>query len=362
MVIRIVIANASGRGANPMGGNRYGGVPLLEPGGSSQSEFSDSNSNALLLRQPSSGRDSADFSFEMVFRVLRKRKWSVIGSMLLLFSLALGASLYMTPKYEAISTIEMNKENFDTLGLDNLEQLPGRGADALDYNVTLQTQMNVLQSDSLLFQVVTQLGLEKRKEFTLSPSYFDSNQVIKELTLPLEKSPLRRDQIHKTFEKELKVKNTSGTPLIEIHFRSPDPQVAADVVNTLVNDYLDQNYHTRYAATARASEWLGKQLGDLKSQIDRSQQKLTKMQKEAGVLGADEPHNMVITKLDELNKQLTAAEATRILKETVYQLAKSGNPELISAMASSSLMKAPVQRQIPVHFLSCKVCVPRRHS
>src|SRR5262249_32358802 len=54
----------------------------------------------------------------------------------------------------------------------------------------------------------------------------------------------------------------------------------------------------------------------------------------------DEANNVVMAKLEELNKQLTAAEANRILKQAVWQLAKTGDPELISGMAGSSLVGA----------------------
>jgi capsular exopolysaccharide synthesis family protein len=243
----------------------------------------------------------------------------------------------MTPKYEAVSTIVVNKESSDLLGLESLASAVSSASDSVDYTTTLQTQANALQSDSLAFQVAEQLGLERRKEFSITPSRSNSDEIAKELKLPLEQAPLRRERIRSVFKKNLKIKPISGTRLIEVHFQSSDPQIAAAIVNCLVNDYLEEYFHTRSVATAQVSDWLSKQLADVKSQVDDSQQKLNQVQKESGLLGQDEANNVVMTKLDDLNKQLTAAQADRILKQTVYELVKSGNPELLATAPSLGL-------------------------
>jgi len=323
-----------------------------------------SGQERALLRPMTSGAMSNedDFSFAELWRILQKRKWTIATAVVVMAGLALAASLYMTPKYEAVSSIEVNKENSDMLGLSALEGMAGGGAsDSLDYSVTLQTQADVLHSDSLVFQVADQLALEKRKEFALKPGWPDRERIEAELKLPLEKAPLRREKIHQVFEKNLTVKPAKGTRIIEVRFLSPDPQVAADVVNTLVNDYLEQYFRTRYAATAQASDWLAKQLSDLKGQAEEAQERLNQLQKQAGILGVMLPtegsHSAMgnrtsgvtslstwpaMDKLQDLNRQLTTAETDRILKETVYRLTKSGNPELIANIASSGLTTTSV--------------------
>lgn len=293
-------------------------------------------------------QEEDELSLPELWRICQLRRWIILGLTVAGFFAALLLSLWMTPKYESRALLEVNKENSDTLGLDSLESMGGGGSDSLDYNVTLQTQATALKSDSLLFQVTDQLGLEKRKEFAIKPGWSNAEQVAAEKKLPLEKSPLRRERIHKAFEKNLQVKPMGGTRIIEVSFRSPDPQVAANVVNSLTSDFLEQYFRTRYMATAQASEWLSKQLNDLKSQVDDSQTRLNELQKEAGILGVVLPGKNgdlgqgtltswpAMDKLTELNRQVAAAQADRIVKETIYHLAKSGNPELVFGLANSS--------------------------
>jgi capsular exopolysaccharide synthesis family protein len=270
-------------------------------------------------------------------RILKRRQRTVVASIAACFLLALLVSLLMSPQYESVSLIEVNKENSDFLGLDAWQT---GVSDSLDYNLTLETQANVLRSDSLAFQVAEQLGLEKRPEFSPAKGWFDTGRAPAEQNQPLEKAPLRRRRISQAFRRYLTVRTLPGTRMIEVRFRNRDPQLAADVVNTLVGDYLEQYFRTRYNATAQASEWLSKQLAELKSQVEEAQEKVVEYQKEAGILGTDEAHNVVMAKLEELNQQLTAAETNRMLKQTGYRIAQTGNAELISTVGSSNLLGA----------------------
>jgi len=192
-----------------------------------------------------------DLSLRDFWRILKRRRRTVVASIAACLLLALVVSLVMTPKYESVSIIEVNKENSDILGLDALQT---GVSDSLDYTITLETQANVLRSDSLAFQVAEQLGLEKRMKPSLLSAWFDDDRAQAEQNLPLEKAPLRRRLISKAFQKSLKVKTLPGTRMIEVHFLHRDPQLAADVANTLVADYLEQYFRTRYNATAQASE------------------------------------------------------------------------------------------------------------
>jgi capsular exopolysaccharide synthesis family protein len=235
----------------------------------------------------------------------------------------------MTRKYAAESQIEINAENPAALELASAPS----ATEQAEYAVDLATQANVLQSDTLALQVIQQLKLEaaNRDRFTFFHSAED--------TLPLEQSAERRTRLIKKFHRNLSVRIVGGTRLIEVRFTDHDPATAATVVNTLINDYLEQYFQTRYSATHQASDWLSKQLAGLKNDVESSQQRLADYQKQTGILGESETNNVVMAKLEELNRQLSAAEANRIVKQAVWQLAKTGDPELISSIAGTSFLQ-----------------------
>src|SRR5258708_38498583 len=69
------------------------------------------------------------FTMAEVAAIARRRKWIILGCTAVGLMLALAASMLMTPKYESVSVIEINKENSDTLGLENTTAALSDGAD-----------------------------------------------------------------------------------------------------------------------------------------------------------------------------------------------------------------------------------------
>src|SRR5580692_1648730 len=59
------------------------------------------------------------FSIAEVANIVRRRMWIILGCVVCGLALALAASFMMTPKYESVSVIEINKENSDALGLES---------------------------------------------------------------------------------------------------------------------------------------------------------------------------------------------------------------------------------------------------
>ncbi len=266
-------------------------------------------------------------------RVLIKRKWTVLGFLLTIFSVVAIASLKMTPVYEASGSIEINKPDSDLVNFNNSPTF------SLDYYdpTELETEVMILQSDLLALQVIKQLGLDRRAEFGGKAAMLPSASL--DLTPdPLQADPARTSALVSSFRNNLKVTLSPNTHIIKVSFRSPDKELTATVVNTLMSTYAENNFKSRFDSTMQASDWLSKQLVDLQMKVETSQEKLVRYQKEHEMLGIDEKQNITTEKLDELNKELTAAESERMEKESVYRLAQ-GDPESI-ASASNTLSTA----------------------
>lgn len=289
--------------------------------------------------------------FEQVASALRRRKLLVLCSIVscLAFSVALWTRL--TPKYESYVLLEVNKADTDRLGLDAESTGSPAGADALEFNITMDTHARALTTDTLALAVIQQMHLDRRPEFSWKPSAFDAPSVKNEVQLPLDSAPHKRAALIKAFQHQLKVKPLAGSRLLEIRFKDSDPQVAADVANAITNTYIEQNFRTRYAATAQVSDWLSKQLDELKSQVNVAEHNVADYEQRAGILGTDGAVNVVLSKLDDLNKRLTEAEDNRITRQAIYELAKSGNAELITGLAGMALSGPGLSMQNPLEQL-----------
>jgi succinoglycan biosynthesis transport protein ExoP len=137
----------------------------------------------------------------------------------------------------------------------------------------------------------------------------------------------------------LAVSKIPRTRMIEIKYTSPDPKLAAQIVNTLAAAYVENNFKARYESTMQASEWLSKQLADLQLKVETSQAALVKYERENGIVGIDEKQNTITSKLDQLNKELTGAEDERVQKQANYQLVTSGDLDAIPELSSNSLIQ-----------------------
>jgi capsular exopolysaccharide synthesis family protein len=246
------------------------------------------------------------------------------------------------PTYQATATIELNKSSGGSLSLNLEDAVSQQLTTGNDLQIDLQTETSILQGDSLALDVIERLKLDSVPPFAV--------KTIKdpEAGLPLEQSPRTRGRLLAAFRGHLKVQPTRGTRLIKVSFESHDPNQAAVIANALIDSYKSQYLQSHYNATSETSDWLTKQLSELKANVEESEKELTNFEKESGILslqapgvngstGSSEIHSVVIEKLDALNNELTAAEANRIEKEAIYRLVSGGSEEMVAGLGQDSL-------------------------
>jgi succinoglycan biosynthesis transport protein ExoP len=260
-------------------------------------------------------------------RILRKRWVYIVGCLATIFFLVLIASLKMTKVYEAGGTIEINKPDAN-LNFQNSTTF------SLDYfdPTELETELRILQSDVLALQVIRDLNLDRNAE--LAGQAPPSPDLAPDA---LQTDPSLAASMVGGFKGNLRVSLVPNTRIIEVHFRGSDPQRTATVVNTLMQDYVENNFKSRFDSAMAASSWLQGQLSDLQIKVETSQEKLVRYQKEHEILGTDEKQNITMAKLDELNRQLTLAESERMDKEVLYHLVETGDPDAVASSAAGAL-------------------------
>ena len=246
-----------------------------------------------------------------------------------------------TPRYVASGTVEVQNQTAGGMELSGVFNGQEMVPDAMTTGLDLQTQADILQSDTLALQVIKELDLENSHDF------LRMGVLTRVLSVLGAKDPAKSDTERRTrdleiFAKNLKVKVESGTRLIHIQYRSVDPAVASQVVNHLIAALVDFNLQTHAAAGNQASKWLTGQLGDLRKQSEDLQTRVMQLQKQMGIFslgddstGKTEVYSTVLDQVQQANAALSAAESNRILKGALYEVVKSGNPELISGLAGN---------------------------
>jgi capsular exopolysaccharide synthesis family protein len=211
---------------------------------------------------------------------------------------------------------------------------------------------------------VTNKMVERSGSKTTDSGTADNASSMKLLSQPETKSTLSSTEIaqppqesiiedHRTRQENIALwwiqKNLTITPvrdsrLIEVGFTSHDPQLSAQVCNTLLSLFIERNYKTRYETTSRASEWLSHQLEDLSQKIEKSHENLADFENANGIVDVDEKQNTIMQKVAELNRQLTQAQGDRIESEAYLKLAEGGNTESLPQIRENQLFQTLTQR------------------
>jgi len=306
--------------------------------------------------QAAGHRQSREMTFNDLWNLIIRRKAIILGVLAVVVAITVLFCIFSERRYQATGELQVEKTSLDGLGLSSLIGDASGAGDALDSNITIQTEATILQSDTLALRVIKDLNLDSTPDF--QPRYGVLSLISDLLSpqgphdpanTPLEGSPRRRSHALIVFSKNLKVKIVPGTRLIDVSYTNPDPRLAAEVVNHLIQALEDFSFQTRYSATSQASKWLGGQLSDLRKESEDLQAKVAELQKDSGVFtlgggsevdgksqGGAGIYSSVLDRLQQATASMTQAESNRILKRAIYEAAKSGNPELISGLAGNA--------------------------
>jgi polysaccharide biosynthesis transport protein len=259
------------------------------------------------------------------WRLIRKRRWTVISALIVVFLVVTAWTFKQKPVYEAKGLVEIEQESPDIVTVQELFQIESTTDDYIE------TQYRILQSDSLARNVIRQLNLDQRKEFNGEQgqlnlaSFFDPAGGTREIST----GAAHEQRVLSSFEDRLTVEPVQRSRLVRITFDSQDPQLAAKVVNTLAESYIQNNLQMHWDAAQKASTWLGQQLDGLKRKLQQSEDELQQYASANGLLylaGDDgKTENIVDQRLRQLQDELTQAQADRYQKEAAFRLAESGD-------------------------------------
>ena len=268
--------------------------------------------------------------------ILRKHQWLILFFLLTTVTIVAIASFRMQPVYEATARVEIDHENQNFLGF--------RGADPYDMYVDLEnyieTQAKILQSETLALQTIRSVELADRPEFG-----GQTGKTAKTAVVPANMANQARPAVLGAFLGSLSVKRVPNSRLLDVKFESTDPQLAARVVNAHLENFIEENFRSKYEATTTASNWLAGQLNELKIKVEKSEDVRIAYERQNQIWTIDEKQNITNQKLSDLNKELTEAQADRMRKEAVYQLARAGSIDAVPAVRDNEAIHDLLKRQ-----------------
>ncbi len=260
--------------------------------------------------------------------ILRKHQWLILSFVLAVVSIVAIGSFRMQPVYVATTRIEIDRENSNIL--------PFQGADSYDYAMDLdsyaETQSKILTSETLALQTIRSGVLSGQPDFFADLS----SDALASGSLANMKPPPELA----SFLGSLSVKRVPNSRLMDVSFESTNPQLAAQIVNAHIKNFIEQNFQSRYDATTRASTWLTDQLNELKIRVEKSEDARIAYERQNQIWAVDgDKQNVTTQRLGDLNKQLTEAQSERMRKQSLYEYAKAGDMDAVPQIRDNGIVQ-----------------------
>ncbi len=280
----------------PQAGMHSGGAPLTPEGG---------------------------ISVQQIVLAVRRRLGLMAAVFILVFAAVAIYTYQLTPIYTATSSVIIQPRDNRVIDLGAV--ISGMPADA----AAIDTEAQILTSRTLMEKVVRRLDLTNHPMFNWSlaePSESDRRmQAIKDFikgmipfrstsaapATPQDPAVAERhlmEDVVSSITGVYSINRRGGTRILEITARSPDPEMAALLANTLADVYLDNQLDTKFDATRRAQEWLNVRVQQLRDEVRDAESRVEAHRSRTGLLSA-EGSTLTEQAIRDLNSQLTVAQA-----------------------------------------------------
>src|ERR1700730_1565168 len=281
------------------------------------------------------------------WHILVRNKVTLLCFALAGLAVAVLFSLLQTPIYRARTSLEIQDFNSEFMDLKNVD--PTNSPQGAATDSYFQTQIKILQSDSLLERVTNKIDLQQDRPESGWGAF--SAKVQRMLGFSQPNQAPNKDAFMDKARNNLAVRASGQTRLVEVMFDSEDPKFAALFANTLVSEFIEQSQEMRWKSSQRTGEWLTGHLSQMKTDLEKSEANLQAYARQSG-LTMTEKENVTEGRLKELQDELDKAQADRVDKQAKFEEAKSkpaeSLPETIDdpTLRDYRLKLADLQRQL----------------
>ena len=226
------------------------------------------------------------------------------------------ASSFLTTQYKAGGKVLFEpKDNFTNLG-EGIRDLESFAIG----QTPLVSQKEVLTSGPILQRTIDQLQLKDSKGEPLTP---------------------------KEMGQRLKADLVGASDVIEITYEDPDPQVASNVVNTLMNVYLENQITSNQAETKTADKFINNQLPQVEEKLEEYESILRDIREKNNIVDLTQEKRILVQEIGTLNRQIsTIGSQLQGAKAQTSTLQKELGLSLEQAIAAKQLGATPIVQSI----------------
>lgn len=298
------------------------------------------------------GEEEEGVDLLQYWRIIVKRRWTVLSVMVAGLALAVIQTMMTTPLYQATATIQIDYEPLRVVNAEGV--LPQS-----DYTY-LPTQLEVLRSRSLAERVVRHMGLAEGDPVAMQPSplaaFFRSlflapAEPAAEAAAEASAAPRAAPEVDEAARERARIEGMTsfvrgGTAvelvgdsrLVRISFTSPDAELSARVANGIAEAYIESNLDRRMDASSFATKFLETSLADTKAKLEQSERALIAFAQQQELVDVDDNAPLAAQNLASLNEAIAIARRDRIAAEARLRSLQSGPLAAIPEVLTSDLI------------------------
>jgi polysaccharide biosynthesis transport protein len=246
-------------------------------------------------------------------------------------------SLIQTPIYRVRTSLEIQGTSF-------LEQKGPNdtGSNYASPESYVETQVKLLQSESLLEHVIDKLKLQNDQPKSGLRAFTWRVHRMFQFSDPA--GLPEREKLMREIQRNLTVRTSGNSRLLEVTYESPDPRGAADFANTLVSQFIELTQEERWKSAQGTAEWLTSHLDKMKAQLEQSETAMQEYARTSGLSFTSEKENLAESRLKELQDALDKAQADRIASQAKLEGAKTKPADTLPEVLDDTTMREYRQR------------------
>ncbi|RUT05564.1 hypothetical protein DSM106972_035710 [Dulcicalothrix desertica PCC 7102] len=221
-----------------------------------------------------------EIDFQKYLQILQRRWLPAVGIFGVIVTAASVYAFSLKPTYEAQGSVLIKSDN--TYSLTGLGENLGRIQALTQEGSPLETQAKIVTSVPVIQETIKSLNLEDK-----------------------EGKPIEIEAL----VKKLKVKGAVGTDVLEISYTDDDPKLAAQVVNKVIDLYINRNVTDNQAEAISARKFIWKQLPEREQAVKQEELTLRKFKEDNKVLVLQEEASNAVTTISQLETEITKAQA-----------------------------------------------------
>jgi succinoglycan biosynthesis transport protein ExoP len=281
---------------------------------------------------------------------LWRKKWRVIIPGLIAAALSLFAVNLITPKYKSEARLLIEGRENIFLRPEAERQSP-EVRDRVDVEA-LTSQAQILQSRDVALQVIRELKLNQKPEFDPALRGVSITSVFFSM-LGLGKDALNQtpeERVLTNFYQRLSVLPVDKSRVILIEFQSSDPELAARVVNAVIDAYFTVQRANKQEQARGASQWLAAEIDKLRPKVVEAENAVETFRAKANLFVGTDNSSLSSQQLTELTTTLAGARGQKAELDAKARIIRgmlnSGKPIEADPVTNSDLIRRLIEQRV----------------